>query len=77
MPRRISAMICSTDSPSDQRRVNLDGTLGPVDASVDLFAVSVMSALSLAEEFRFVVQLLPFCDLEMPIAASTAADREI
>jgi hypothetical protein len=65
------------ETPSDQRRVNLDGTLGPVDASVDLFAVSVMSALSLAEEFRFVVQLLPLCDLEMPIAASTVADLEI
>jgi MFS superfamily sulfate permease-like transporter len=65
------------ETPSDQRRVNLDGTLGPVDASVDLFAVSVMSALSLAEEFRFVVQLLPLCDLEMPIAASTAAYLEI
>jgi hypothetical protein len=42
-----------------------------------LFAVSVMSALSLAEEFRFVVQLLPLCELEMSITASTTADLEI
>jgi hypothetical protein len=66
------------ETPSDQRRVNLDGTLDPVDAGVDLIrCVDHERALSWAEEFRFVVQLLSLCDLEMPIAASTTADLEI
>jgi hypothetical protein len=49
-----------------------------VDAGVDLIrCVGHERALSLAGEFRFVVQLLPLCDLEMSIAASTTADLEI
>ena len=44
------------ETPNDQRRVNLDGTLGPADAGVDLIrCVGHERALSLAEEFRFVV----------------------
>jgi hypothetical protein len=49
-----------------------------VYAGVDLIrCIGHERALSLAEEIRFVVQPLPLCDLEMPIAASTTADLEI